>query len=112
MTVNSLVTITGNCPDCGHALKLCQAKAGALYIGCAAYPRCSFKCPYDQVLQALRDRNARLEAELTLLQMQQPSPIAEERARALPTWTRRAQTYAPSERALNALRKRVEGRRL
>jgi ssDNA-binding Zn-finger/Zn-ribbon topoisomerase 1 len=81
-----IITLTGACPDCGHALKLRQAKAGALYIGCAAYPRCSFNCPYDQVLQALRDRTARLEAELTLLKLQHPSPSNEERTRALTTW--------------------------
>jgi ssDNA-binding Zn-finger/Zn-ribbon topoisomerase 1 len=107
-----ITTLTGSCPECGHALRLRQAKAGMLFIGCDDYPRCSFKCPYDQELQTLRDRNARLEAELTLLQMQYAPPVTEERVRALPTWTRRAQTYAPSERALNALRKRVEGRRL
>jgi ssDNA-binding Zn-finger/Zn-ribbon topoisomerase 1 len=71
--MNTLVTLTGSCPDCGHTLKLCQAKAGLFYIGCSDFPRCAFKCPYDPILQQLRDRNARLEAELTLMQMQHTS---------------------------------------
>jgi len=58
------ITLSGACPSCGYGLKVCQAKSGAFYLGCA----------YDQELQQLRDRNARLEAELTLLQMQHPSP--------------------------------------
>jgi ssDNA-binding Zn-finger/Zn-ribbon topoisomerase 1 len=106
------ITLSGACPSCGHGLKVCQAKSGAFYVGCTDYPRCNFRCAYDQELQDLRDQNARLQAEITLLQMQYAPSVAEERARALPTWTRRAQTYAPSERALNALQRQAEGRRL
>jgi ssDNA-binding Zn-finger/Zn-ribbon topoisomerase 1 len=79
------VTLTSSCPSCGHTLKVCQAKSGAFYVGCSDYPRCTFRCAYDEVLQALRDRNARLEAELTLLQMQH-APTTAERSRALTTW--------------------------
>lgn len=70
-------TLSANCPSCGYAPKLCQAKAGAFYIGCSDFPRCTFRCPYDPVLQQLRDHNARLQAELTLLQMQYVPSIRE-----------------------------------
>ena len=98
--MSSIITLTGSCPVCGHALKLCQAKACAYFIGCTAYPRCTFKAPYDPVLQELYDQNARLRAEVTLLQMQRTpaSPtdlqrgrttwakVVQERRTALPTW--------------------------
>ena len=75
--MNSLVTISGVCPTCGHGLKLCQAKTGAFFIGCTDFPRCDFRGPYDPILQQLRDQNARLQAEVTLLQMQQTPPRPE-----------------------------------
>ena len=80
------ITLTGTCPNCGYALKLRQAKTGVLYVGCDAYPRCDFRCAYDPILQQLRDHNARLEAELTLLQMQHAPSSPEEQKRAMTTW--------------------------
>jgi ssDNA-binding Zn-finger/Zn-ribbon topoisomerase 1 len=97
-----LVTVTGACPTCGHALKLYQAKARPLFLGCSPFPRCTFRCAYDPVLQQLRDHNARLQAELTLLQMQHTSPVqqdllreSEDRRRQLTTWRDVAQRWIP-----------------
>jgi ssDNA-binding Zn-finger/Zn-ribbon topoisomerase 1 len=79
------ITISGTCPSCGHALKVCQAKSGAFYVGCGDYPRCDFRCPYDPILQGLRDRNARLQAELTLFSMQRTSPNPKEQTQGMRT---------------------------
>jgi ssDNA-binding Zn-finger/Zn-ribbon topoisomerase 1 len=87
------ITISGTCPSCGHALKVCQARAGAFYLGCSDYPRCTFRCAYDATLQQLRDRNARLEAELVLLRMQHPSPANTERTGTLTSWANVAQRW-------------------
>jgi ssDNA-binding Zn-finger/Zn-ribbon topoisomerase 1 len=72
------ITVSGTCPNCGHALKVCQAKSRAFYLRYADFPRCTFRCAYVATLQALRDRNARLQAEITLLQMQRTPPRQEE----------------------------------
>jgi ssDNA-binding Zn-finger/Zn-ribbon topoisomerase 1 len=76
--MSTLVTVTGACPTCGHALKLYQAKAGVFFPGCSTFPRCTFRCAYDSILQRLRDHNARLQAELTLLQMQHAAPVQQD----------------------------------
>jgi len=101
--MSTLVTISGSCPLCGHALKLCQAKAGPLYLGCSTFPRCTFRCAYDPVLQRLRDENAKLHAQLALLEMQrQARPTGEdapsspeERRRGLTTWPHVAYRWTP-----------------
>ena len=91
--MSTLVTVTGACPTCGHALKLCQAKAGPLFLGCNAFPRCTFRCGYDPVLQRFWDHNVRLQAELSLLQFQHTPSVqqdllreSEDRRRALTMW--------------------------
>jgi ssDNA-binding Zn-finger/Zn-ribbon topoisomerase 1 len=112
MTTPSPVTITGACPACGYARKLCQAKAGPLLLGCSRFPWCTFRCAYDPVLQQLRDHNARLQAELTLLHMQRTAPRPEEhtqgrrtgaqgvqeRRRAMATWADVAHTWSATLR--------------
>jgi ssDNA-binding Zn-finger/Zn-ribbon topoisomerase 1 len=91
--MDTYITITGTCPHCGHSLKVCRAKTGQLYLGCTNYPRCDWRGVYDAVLQQLRDRTARLEAELTLVRMQHGAtvpqdipPEIEDQKTAMQTW--------------------------
>jgi ssDNA-binding Zn-finger/Zn-ribbon topoisomerase 1 len=62
--------LTADCPACGNPLTLRQPKTGAAFVGCSTWPRCEFRSAYDGVLHRLRDENARLRAEVTLLQLQ------------------------------------------
>src|SRR5712691_4829261 len=64
--------LTSSCPACGHPLTLRHPKTGEPFVGCSAWPRCAFRSAYDEVLHRLRDENARLRAEVTLLQMRAP----------------------------------------
>ena len=68
--------LTASCPACGHPLTLRQPKTGAAFVGCSTWPRCAFRSAYDKVLHQLRDENARLRAEVTLLQMQRSAVTA------------------------------------
>jgi len=68
--------LTGTCPACGDLLALRQPKTGAAFVGCSTWPRCAFRSAYDEFLHRLRDENARLRAEVTLLQMQRAASTA------------------------------------
>ena len=68
--------LTGTCPACGDLLILRQPKTGAAFVGCSTWPRCTFRSAYDEFLHRLRDENARLRAEVTLLQMQRAASTA------------------------------------
>jgi ssDNA-binding Zn-finger/Zn-ribbon topoisomerase 1 len=63
-------TVTSSCPLCGGVLRLRQRRDHSLFVGCARYPHCAFSAPYEPIVEALKDQVERLQAELTLLQMQ------------------------------------------
>jgi hypothetical protein len=95
------ITLTAECPLCHGVLKLRQRRDGrGHYIACARRPY-EFTAAYDPVLERLRDRIARLEAELAFVHMQarpavEDSPAtAEEHRRALTTWAHVAYRFVP-----------------
>jgi ssDNA-binding Zn-finger/Zn-ribbon topoisomerase 1 len=95
--------VTADCPLCHKPLVLRESKHGARFAACSDFPRCQYRSGYDEVLHRLRDENARLRAEVTLLQMQQkagaavaasPATVAE-RQHHLTTWSDVAPRWTP-----------------
>ena len=63
-------TLSASCPLCHGALTLRQARDGhRFYVACSRRP-CNYTPAYEPVLAQLRDRLARLEAELEFSRMQ------------------------------------------
>jgi hypothetical protein len=63
-------TVTSECPSCHGTLKLRQTKDNRhVYVSCSTRV-CGFKAPYEPVLEKLRHRIARLEAEMQLNRLQ------------------------------------------
>ena len=70
-TTRPLVTILGECPECGYRLALRHSsRDGQPFLGCTQYPRCRFSARFDDTLQDLADRLARAEAEIEFLRRQ------------------------------------------
>jgi len=69
-------TLSNACPLCYGALTLRQTRDGRrYYIACSRRP-CDYTASYEPVLEQLRDRIAKLEAELEFTRMQ--ARVAEE----------------------------------
>jgi ssDNA-binding Zn-finger/Zn-ribbon topoisomerase 1 len=70
--------VTASCPSCGGALIVRTRRDGSHFIGCTTYPKCTYITEYDPVLQELRNRITRAEAENALLRLQtKPTPPAD-----------------------------------
>jgi hypothetical protein len=65
-----IYTLSAACPLCHGVLILCQTREGRRFsITCTRRP-CAYTAAYDPVLSQLRDRIARLEAELAFTHLQ------------------------------------------
>ena len=71
-------TLSADCPCCSGVFTLRQMRDGhRFYIACTRRP-CDYTTAYAPVLEQLRDRIVRLEAEVTFNRMQS-QPVAEGR---------------------------------
>jgi predicted RNA-binding Zn-ribbon protein involved in translation (DUF1610 family) len=70
--------VPASCPSCGNTLIVRTRRDRSHFIGCTAYPKCTYITEYDSILQQLHNRITRAEAENALLRMQaKPTPATD-----------------------------------